>query len=254
MQCRHCGESITEDDSFCPECGKKVTKKKLDQIDQHEKTEKSIHTPKEKQYNIPGIIIILFISVVILVALASYALYTYFTEQQIKLFELQKIRNEPDPKPSLQTIVNTEPSPNQPSNTQPILDGTITIDIDSYVEFESKTLKGRDNTFTTKYKISSITLSITNRKPETLTLEGTLIVLDSKGNNAISPNFIYKTFNIDEIQPGASYTKKQPVNTPGDIRPYLTGVNTGDKITLQVTLKIPQGDIVKKAQKTVVVI
>ena len=129
-------------------------------------------------------------------------------------------------------------------------DGSLTLDIGN-VEFESKNFKGKDNKTTTKYKVASVTLLIINHQANPITLNGTLMVLDSTGNNAVSSNFVYKYLEIGSINAGETYNRKQPVNTAGDIRPYLTGITTGNSVTVQITLvDMTSGKVVQTAKKT----
>ncbi|MEK6963006.1 MAG: hypothetical protein AABX70_01170 [Nanoarchaeota archaeon] len=157
--------------------------------------------------------------------------------------------------PSTSETETKTPSEEPPQEALPEVtgDGTLTLDVGN-VEFESKTLKGKDNKTTTKYKVSSITLTITNNQANPVNLNGTLMVLDSKGNNVVSSNFIYKHLEIGEIKMGEPYNRKQPVNTAGDIRPYLTSVAKGDQVSVQITLvDMATGKVVKTSKKTAVV-
>jgi len=173
------------------------------------------------------------------------------------------------PTPSTETSDETKtPIEEAPQEALPEVtgDGTISLEIGN-VEFESKTIQPRtttttkngtnttttSGTTTTKYKIASVTLSITNRQADAITLKGELVVLDIKGNNAVSNNFIYKTFEIGDVGAGETYNRKLPVNTVGDVRPFLTNVAKGDSVTIQITLKDTNEKVVKTSKKNAVV-
>ena len=157
----------------------------------------------------------------------------------------------------------TSPPSTQTTETPPATgSGTIDLEIGG-VEFESKTFTPRSTTTakngtnvttqtgttSTKYKVKSVTLSIVNHEATAVTLKGELIVLDSKGNNAVSSDFIYKTFDVPDINAGDTFNRKQPINTAGDVRPYLVGVKAADQVTMQITLKDSNGKIVKSVKK-----
>ncbi|HLD04471.1 MAG TPA: zinc ribbon domain-containing protein [Candidatus Nanoarchaeia archaeon] len=244
MQCNHCGEKLSLEDTYCPECGRKAaTHIELDLSPVHKKSSRS---SKERHYNVSAVLTFLIIFTFVIVGTAIYFIYSHFAEERDKLYELQRIRSADDTPSQQPTVSQLKYTPTEPSVSY---SGTVQAEIQS-AKFDKKTLSRGDEEVT-KYKVGSIVLLIENNKDQPVQLKGLLTVLDSQGNNAVSNNFIYKIFDVPEIKAGETYIREQIVNTAGDIRPYLTNINSGDMITLQLELQNTRGTMLITTRKTV---